>query len=69
MKYKVGDLVTKNPATWVPNEFDTWSMPRGEGVGIVKAISYEDVDVKWPGGRCYESPEQLLNLYEEKERN
>jgi hypothetical protein len=60
--FKVGDRVVRNPATWQPNDFDSWG--RGVGVGqIVEppfTLGPDEVDVRWPGGRCFESVEQLL---------
>jgi hypothetical protein len=61
-KFRVGDRVVRNPATWQPNEFDSWG--RGRGVGVVVeppfALGPDEVDVRWPGGRCFEGVEQLL---------
>ncbi|OWK45096.1 hypothetical protein FRUB_01427 [Fimbriiglobus ruber] len=58
----MGDRVVRNPATWVPNDFDSWG--RGEGVGVVVeppfALDAPDVDVRWPGGRCFEAVSGLL---------
>jgi hypothetical protein len=60
--FAVGDQVVKNPATWQPNEFDSWG--RGIGVGVVVEPPFplepEDVDVRWPAGRCFEQVAQLL---------
>lgn len=63
MEYlKVGDRVVRNPATWKPNEFDSWG--RGIGIGVVVEppflLNSDEVDVRWPGGRCFESPAQLM---------
>jgi hypothetical protein len=62
VKFRVGDRVVRNPATWQPNEFDSWG--RGIGVGVVVEPPFplgpDEVDVRWPGGRCFESVEQLL---------
>jgi len=60
---KIGDRVIKNPATWVPNAFDTWG--RGIGVGVIlpdtDGICGDGCfDVRWPGGRCAERAIQLL---------
>lgn len=64
---KPGDRVRKNPATWIPNEFDEWG--RGRGVGEVLAedpkyplVDLGMVDVRWPNGRCAEPVEQLLKV-------
>ncbi len=61
-KFKVGDEVAKNPVTWVVNEFDDWG--RGLGVGVVVQAPFDlavhELDVRWPGGRCFETEEQLL---------
>jgi hypothetical protein len=61
--FRVGDRVIRNPATWVPNEFDAWG--RGQGVGIVVEPPFAiddlgEVDVRWPGGRCFEAVNGLL---------
>ncbi len=64
MKIKVGDKVVKNKETWTKNDFDSWG--RGVGVGIVvePPFTMEDneVDVKWPGGRCFETVDQLIKI-------
>lgn len=61
-KFKIGDYVKKNPAKWVPNDFDSWG--RGAGIGQVVESPFEldenEVDVRWPGGRCFETIDQLL---------
>jgi hypothetical protein len=61
--FRVGDRVIKNPATWIPNDFDAWG--RGQGVGVVvePPFAVEDlseVDVCWPNGRCFEAIAGLL---------
>jgi hypothetical protein len=62
MTFQVGDRVVRNPATWEPNDFDSWG--RGVGVGLVVEPPFplgpDEVDVRWPGGRCFEWVEQLL---------
>ena len=54
---KVGDRVVRNPATWKPNEFDSWG--RGIGIGVVVeppfVLDSDEVDVRWLGGQCFES--------------
>lgn len=61
-QFQIGDQVVKNPATWQPCEFDAWG--RGEGVGVVVEspipLDADQVDVRWPGGRCFESVHGLL---------
>ena len=51
-----------NAATWQSNEFD--SCGRGIGVGVVVEPPFplepEEVDVRWPAGRCFEQAAQLL---------
>jgi hypothetical protein len=59
-KIKIGDSVIKNESTWVPNDFDSWG--RGVGIGEVVDIVDGDIDVRWPGGRCYEIPESLIKI-------
>jgi hypothetical protein len=61
-RFRLGDRVEKNPATWRPNTFDAWG--RGEGVGVVVEPPFaiddlELVDVRWPAGRCMEAIEGL----------
>jgi hypothetical protein len=60
--FTVGDRVVRNPETWQPNEFDSWG--RGIGVGLVVeapfALGQNEVDVRWPGGRCFEWTAELL---------
>lgn len=64
--FQLGDKVIKNEATWIPNEFDSWG--RGEGVGeVVKpphTLDKDEVDVKWPTGRCFETVSQLKKYLE-----
>lgn len=60
-----GTKVVKNPATWVPSEFDAWGA--GEGVGTVVGNFGDGViDVRWPTGRCFqhESEVRRLNYFE-----
>ena len=60
--FKIGDKVVKNPSTWGPNDFDAWG--RGIGIGEVVAppieLESDVVDVRWPGGRCFERVADLL---------
>ena len=60
--FEVGDRVVRNPATWQPNDFDSWG--RGVGVGVVVEPPFplgpDEVDVRWAGGRCFEFVGQLL---------
>ena len=57
----IGDKVIKNEETWISNEFDDWG--RGIGVGlVVDIVDDSEVDVRWDGGRCYESINQLIKL-------
>jgi hypothetical protein len=62
MGFSVGDKVIKNPAHWEPNDFDGWG--RGEGTGEVVEPPFElpvdEVDVRWPAGRCFEAVAGLL---------
>ena len=63
MTFKIGDRVIKNPQTWKPNDFDSWG--RGIGVGEVVEPPHEpgdsEVDVRWPGGRCFEDVAGLMH--------
>ncbi|SDU24400.1 hypothetical protein [Halopseudomonas salegens] len=60
--FKPGARVIKNPRTWQANDFDRWG--RGVGIGEVVEPPFplepNEVDVRWPGGRCFEYSEQLL---------
>lgn len=62
MRPKVGDKVVKNKENWKPNPFDLWG--RGEGKGLVVEPPYslgtESIDVRWPGGRCFENLDQVI---------
>lgn len=54
MKFKVGDKVRKNPATWQPSEFDAWGRGNGGGEVLEAFDNFDYVDVRWPAGRCFE---------------
>lgn len=63
VKFQIGDRVIKNPATWQVNDFDSWG--RGEGIGEVVEPPFDvddlnEVDVRWPKGRCFEAVSGLL---------
>jgi hypothetical protein len=64
MKLKPGDKVIKNEKNWIPNDFDNWG--RGIGIGIVVEPPFElennEVDVRWPAGRCFETVDQLIKV-------
>ncbi len=68
MCFKIGDFVKKNPETWVPSDFDSWE--RGIGVGQIVEPPFlmeeNEVDVRWPTGRCFEFKEQLLPATKEE---
>ena len=59
----IGDKVVKDPAGWVPSDFDRWSA--GIGVGEIVALSknkngvIDGVDVRWPTGRAWQLPQEL----------
>ncbi|MCK9458170.1 MAG: hypothetical protein M0R80_00640 [Proteobacteria bacterium] len=56
---EVGDFVVRNASNWTPSDFDAWGA--GEGVGIIlEIIDSETIDVRWPGGRCYQRPDELI---------
>lgn len=61
-RFQVGDRVVKNPTTWKMNAFDSWG--RGVGVGVVVeppfSLAPDEVDVRWPAGRCFEDADGLL---------
>lgn len=56
--FAVGDRVVKDPSGWIASEFDAWGA--GEGVGEVVDADDTHVDVRWPGGRAYQLPSELL---------
>jgi len=62
MRFKIGDYVVRNPETWKANDFDAWG--RGVGIGVIVESPHEldegEVDVRWPGGRCFEDAAGLL---------
>ncbi len=70
MKYKIGDFVKKNPENWVQNDFDAWG--RGIGIAVVVEPPFkmgdDEVDVRWPGGRCFENISQLLPATKEEHK-
>lgn len=57
--FEVGLEVVKDEELWRVNDFDGWG--RGEGVGIILQVldQGELLEVRWPGGCCYEDPIQL----------
>lgn len=67
MRLAIGDRVRRNPETWERSDLDSWG--RGVGVGEVvePPFSLDDgqVDVRWPGGRCFELVTQLMLADEE----
>jgi hypothetical protein len=57
--FKVGDRVVKNPKMWIASEFDKWGA--GHGIGeVVDLLSGNDIDVRWPSGRCLQRYFELL---------
>lgn len=65
-QFKVGDKVIKNPQTWQANQFDQWG--RGLGIGVVLeppfALPDNELDVRWPAGRCFEYSVELMAYVE-----
>lgn len=59
--FEVNDKIVKNEENWIPNDFDSWG--RGEGVGLIVEVYPESnssyVDVRWPGGKCWENIDQI----------
>lgn len=57
----IGDKVVKDEENWIANAFDSWG--RGVGIGIIvkspHKLDEDEVDVKWPNGRCFEYKNQL----------
>lgn len=61
-RWEVGDRVVKDPAAWVPSEFDAWGA--GEGIGEVVGVVEDGpagalLDVRWEGGQCYQWAREL----------
>lgn len=71
MSYEIGTYVKKNPETWIVDEFDSWG--RGIGVAVIVeppfAMLDNELDVRWPGGRCFEKTEGLIPATEEEYKN
>ena len=69
MKFRVGDLVAKNPGHWQKSNFDSWG--RGIGIGVVVEPPFEldddEVDVRWPAGRCFEDTKGLIRVESKEE--
>jgi hypothetical protein len=61
-KFQIGDRVVKNPDNWKPSEFDSWGAGVGVGIVVKPPFALEDgvVDVRWPGGRCFQNENELL---------
>jgi hypothetical protein len=61
-RFSVGGFVVKNREAWSVNDFDRWG--RGVGVGVVVEPPFpmndDEVDVRWPHGRCFEKTAELL---------
>jgi hypothetical protein len=61
-RFQVGDRVVRNPVTWTPTEFDGWGAGECVGVVVEPPFALDDgvVDIRWPGGRCFQREEELL---------
>ena len=58
---QVGDKVQKNPSNWLISDFDSWG--RGDGLAeVLEIIDDSTIDVRWEGGRCYETPNEVLKV-------
>ena len=60
MESLIGKRCVRNARKWRHNDFDGWG--RGVGVGTIvqSPEGFEDViDVRWPGGRCFEEADQI----------
>lgn len=63
--FNIGDKVFKNRNNWLANDFDKWG--RGMGIGeVVDIVDDDSIDVRWPGGRCYEFINQVEKVIEEQ---
>jgi hypothetical protein len=63
--FPVGSRVRRNPATWRPQpEFDAWGRGRGIGTVVGPPFDLEEgmLDVRWPGGRCFERADGLVRV-------
>ena len=59
-RFAVGDRVVKDPAGWIPTDFDAWGA--GEGIGVVVEVdpALYLADVRWPAGQAWQAFAELL---------
>ena len=64
--FPVGTKVKKNPAQWVPSDFDEWGAGEGIGEVVEPPFTLEPgcVDVRWPAGRAFQQTAELIEADE-----
>jgi hypothetical protein len=68
--FQIGRFITKNEDAWIANDFDEWG--RGIGIGEIVEPPFDisdlnQVDVRWPSGRCFEDIDQLILVPDERQ--
>lgn len=62
--FKVGDKVRPNLENWLSSEFDQWIKPWDSPIGEIVEPPFEldesKVDVRWPGGRYFQTENELI---------